>query len=145
MKIVNGLRAEILVLLAACVIPANAQQYCNSQMLSGEYTFVINGMILAGPLAGLVNGVAVQTFDGNGSFTSKDHVVLNGVQPAEEWRQSTGTYTVNPDCTGKQQVNFPNNQPPPRISYFIITNSGKQLNFVSGNSGVALSGVATKR
>jgi hypothetical protein len=145
MKIVNGLRAGFLVLAAAWIVPAHAQQYCNTQMLSGEYTFLINGMILTSPLVGLVNGVAVQSFDGNGGFTAKDHVVLNGVQPTEEWRQSTGTYTVNPDCTGVQQVNFPNNHPPPRVSYFIITSSGKQINFVSGNSGVALSGVATKR
>jgi len=146
MNIVNGLRAGFFVLLAACcVIPVNAQSYCLNQMLSGEYTFVISGQILTGPLAGLVSGVAVQKFDGNGGFTSKDHVVINGVQPTEEWRQSTGTYTVNPDCTGEQQVNFTNNQPPPRISYFVITNSGKQINFVSGNGGVALSGVATRR
>ena len=30
----------------------------------------------------------------------------NGVQPANEWRQSTGAYSLNQDCTGKAQVNF---------------------------------------
>lgn len=145
MKIVNGLTAAF-ILAAAWSLPAYAQESCNNETLSGAYTSVLNGYILTGPLAGFDNGVVVSTFDGDGNFTSKDHVVLHGVQPAEEWRQTTGgTYTVNPDCTGRMQANFPNNQPPPRISYFAITNSGKQLNFVSGNSGVALSGVATRQ
>jgi hypothetical protein len=109
--------------------------------LFGKYSSVFNGQLLAGPLAGLVNGITVETFDGYGNFTSIDHVVLNGVQPAVEWRESSGTYTVNPDCTGKKVVTFLNNQPPPRITYFVITNSGKQLNTVGGNDGAALSGV----
>ena len=71
--------------------------------------------------------------------------MLNGVQPVDEWRESSGTYTVNPDCTGKKQVNFANNNPPPRITYFVITNSGEQLVTVGGNSGAALSGVYIRR
>jgi hypothetical protein len=145
MNVLKALRAGSLILAAVWALPAHAQQCCSDRSLSGEYSSLINGQILTGPLAGLTNGVTLMTFDGNGGFTSKDHVVLNGVQPVEEWRQSTGTYTVNPDCTGTMQVNFPNNQPPPRISYFVITNNGKQLNFVSGNSGVALSGIVMKR
>ena len=143
MKIVNGLTAG-LILAAAWSFPAHAQQ-CSEQSLRGEYTSVFSGQILTGPLAGLVSGITLETFDGNGSFVSKDHVVLNGVQPAEEWRESSGTYTVNPDCTGKKQVNFVNNNPPPRITYFVITKSGDQLVTVGGNSGVALSGVYIRR
>ena len=44
------------------------------------------------------------------------------------------TYTVNPDCTGKKQVNFAINNPPPRITYFVVTGSGDQLLFVSGTA-----------
>jgi hypothetical protein len=112
--------------------------------LFGKYSAVFSGQILSGPLAGLDNGITLETFDGYGHFTSIDHVVLNGVQPAAEWRESSGTYTVNPDCTGKKVVTFLNNVPPPRIAYFVITNSGKQLNTVSGNDGVALTGVYTR-
>ena len=41
-------------------------------------------------------------FDGEGNINEVDHVVLNGTPPAaqDEWRPSTGTYTINPDCTG---------------------------------------------
>jgi hypothetical protein len=144
MKIMKSLSAGVLGLAVASVIPANAQHNCSERTLFGKYSSVFNGQILTGPLAGLVNGITVETFDGYGHFTSIDHVVLNGVQPADEWRESSGTYTVNPDCTGKKVVTFLNNQPPPRITFFIITKSGKQLNTVGGNDGVALSGVYTR-
>jgi hypothetical protein len=144
MKILKSISAGVLVSAVACVIPAHAQHYCSERTLFGKYSSVFNGQILTGPLAGLVNGITVETFDGYGHFTSIDHVVLNGVQPAVEWRESSGTYTVNPDCTGKKVVTFLNNQPPPRITYFVITNSGKQLNIVGGIDGAALSGVYTR-
>lgn len=144
MKTMKCLSAGVLVLAAAWAVPALAQNNCSDRTLFGQYSFVIDGQILTGPLAGLDNGITLETFDGNGNFTSIDHVVLNGVQPALEWRASSGTYTVNPDCTGKKIVTFLNNVPPPRITYFVITDSGKQMNFVSGNSGVALSGVAIR-
>jgi hypothetical protein len=143
MKIMKSISAGVLVSSVACVIPAHAQPYCSERTLFGTYSSVFNGQILTGPLAGLVNGITVETFDGYGHFTSIDHVVLNGVQPAVEWRESSGTYTVNPDCTGKKVVTFLNNQPPPRITYFVITNRG-QLNIVGGNDGAALSGVYTR-
>ena len=144
MKSMKSLSAGVLVLAVASVIPAHAQNQCSDRTLRGTYASVFNGQILTGPLAGLVNGITLETFDGNGHFTSLDHVVLNGVQPVEEWRESSGTYTVNPDCTGRKVVTFLNNQPPPRITYFVITKSGKQLNIVGGNDGAALSGVYTR-
>lgn len=142
MKIMKCLSAGVLAM--AWSIPVHAQHNCSDRTLSGKYGSVFNGQILTGPLAGSVNGITLETFDGYGHVTSIDHVVINGVQPAAEWRETSGTYTVNPDCTGKKVITFPNNQPPPRITYFVITNSGKQLNIVGGNDGAALSGVYTR-
>jgi len=59
--------------------------------------------------------VALVSIDGDGNITSKDHVVLNGVQPAEEWRTSSGAYTVNPDCTRKTRINFTGGRTPPIV------------------------------
>ncbi len=125
MKIMKSLSAGVLVLAVAHVIPAHAQNYCSERTLFGRYSSVFHGQILTGPLAGLVNGITLEIFDGYGHFTSFDHVVINGVQPTVEWRESSGTYTVNPDCTGKKVVTFLNNQPSPRITYFVITKSGE--------------------
>jgi len=144
MKIVKALRAVLFILAAASAVPAHAERHCHTGMLSGDYSFRITGQILAGPLAGLDNGVALVSFDGEGMMTSKDHVVLNGVQPVDEWRDSTGTYTVNANCTGKAQINFADSRTPPIIYYFILTNSKQQLDVVVGNVGTNVSVVATK-
>ena len=144
MKILKALRAVLFVLTTVWVVPAQAQRHCHTGMLSGEYSFRITGQILAGPLAGLDNGVALVSFDGDGRMTSKDHVVLNGVQPVDEWRESSGTYTVNANCTGKAQINFADGRTPPLVYYFILTNSRQQLDIVVGNIGTNVSVVATK-
>jgi len=65
-------------------------------------TFTIAAVValaVAIPPAGvaLLDGVFVQTFDGNGALTSAGLQSDNGkiLQLTQ-----TGTYTVNPDCTG---------------------------------------------
>jgi hypothetical protein len=70
---------------------------CSNRTLHGDYGFALEGEIL-GPGVQL-RGVVMQDYDGKGSFTQVDHVVTNGVPPAQEWRPGSGTYTVNPDCT----------------------------------------------
>src|SRR6478735_4412324 len=127
MKVTNSAMAVVFLLMAICAAPAHAQRYCSDSMLSGDYSFRITGQILTGPLAGLANGVAVVSFDGNGKLSSKDHVVINGLQPQDEWRDSTGTYTVNPNCTGKAQITFADGRIPPITYYFILTSFRLQL------------------
>jgi len=63
-------------------------------------------------------------FDGEGNLTDVDHVVLNGVPPAEEWRPGTGTYTINPDCTGSAVINTGN---PPIPLHFVVVNRGNGI------------------
>ena len=144
MQIVKALRAVVFVLAAVWVVPAHAQRSCGNYSLSGDYSFRITGQILTGPLAGLDNGVALVSFDGDGGMTSKDHVVINGLQPQDDWRNSSGTYTVNADCTGKAQIDFADGRTPPIIYYFILTNFRQQLDVVLGNTGVNVSVVATR-
>ena len=71
-------------------------------------------------------------FDGEGGLTEVDHVVLNGVPPEEEWRPSSGTYSVNPDCTGSAVINTGN---PPIPLHFVVVNHGKEIRgVVDGNA-----------
>jgi len=144
MKNVNALTKMLFLLTAAWIVPAHAQRTCNNGMLWGDYSFRITGQLLTGPLAGLSNGVALVNFDGDGRIASKDHVVLNGAQPQDEWRDSTGTYVVNANCTGKAQINFADGRTPPIIYYFVITSSRQQLDVVVGNAGASVSVVATR-
>jgi hypothetical protein len=113
---------------------------CSNRTLFGDYGTKLEGTILGPnfPLRTLI----LAHFDGEGNVTEVDHVVLNGVPPAsnEEWRPSTGTYTVNPDCTGSAAIMIPGN--PPINYHFVVVKHGKEiLEVVDGN---AISGVAYK-
>ena len=66
-------------------------------------------------------------FDGKGNITQVDHIVLNGIPPKIEWTPGTGTYTVNPDCTGSAVINSPSGQGPVNL-HFVVVNNGKQIN-----------------
>src|SRR3954466_2914749 len=101
MKWIKASQAVGILSVLVSAFPAYGERACVNEMLEGQYSFRISGQILSGPLAGLDNGIAPVTFDGDGNLTAKDHVVLNVVQPANEWRQSTGAYSLNRDCTGK--------------------------------------------
>jgi hypothetical protein len=141
MKFLTGLRAALFVIVAAAsAIPAHAQ--CYTFQLVGDYSIRISGTITAGPLAGLASGLNRTHFDGSGNLTSVDHVSHAGVQPAAEWRPSTGVYVVNPDCTGKATLTFTDGQPPLTF-YFILSNRGS-FDIVVGNAGTNILAVATR-
>ncbi len=82
---------------------------CSNASLKGQYGQTISGQILPAP--GVVlpqNGVAMTTFDGKGTFTQKDFVVINGAATSTGFATGeTGTYTVNSDCTGNATINYP--------------------------------------
>lgn len=72
-------------------------------------------------------------FDGLGGVTDVDHIVGNGVQPPTDWRSGTGTYTVNPDCTGKFEVQFAG--APPLVVFFVVGKLGNAFRGVVGALG----------
>ena len=68
---------------------------CSSASLQGSYGFERKGF---NPAAGHVGGIGVITFDGNGNLSG---VQTNVTQTTGVSRNTfTGTYGVNPDCTG---------------------------------------------
>ena len=113
---------------------AQGQTVCSDATLKGYYGFQITGTrpapsILSGIQATpgtteQVVGVVVQIFDGKGGFTQTDNVKgsLSGITPD---RAGTGTYSVNPDCTGTFTVNNPGN--PPIVNRFVIADNGESL------------------
>ena len=94
-----------LTLVAASAAHAAA---CSNASLKGQYGQSISGQLLPGP--GVVlpqNGVAMTTFDGKGSFTQQDFVVINGSPTSSGFAPETGTYAINSDCTGTATINYP--------------------------------------
>jgi hypothetical protein len=95
-----------LTLVAASTAHAAA---CSNTSLKGTYGQTISGQLLPG--SGVVlpqNGVAMTTFDGKGTFTQVDFVVINGSPTSTGFASETGTYAINSDCTGTATINYPN-------------------------------------
>jgi hypothetical protein len=114
-----------LALAASSTVTAHARA-CSNLTIKGTYAFTIHGTVFlpggAPPL--LVDGLAKPTFDGDGDLTQLDAVAVNG-NVAPGWRLSTGTYSVNPDCTGTFTVS--NGDRPPINGQFIIAQSGNTI------------------
>ena len=108
---------------------------CSNSTIRGSYAFTIHGtLFLPDGSTALLDGVAKQTFDGNGHFTQVDAVAANGNLPPG-WRPGSGTYSVNPDCTGTQTIVIPSN--PDVHLQFIVAQSGNTIHQVVIDPGVA--------
>ncbi|REG48662.1 hypothetical protein B0G80_4924 [Paraburkholderia sp. BL6669N2] len=100
--------------------PAYSSGECSASTLNGTYSFSAHGELLGildtsvsppalSPLTTpiVIDGVALQKFDGAGSFTRTDFLNTNGSprggQTAFNPNQH-GTYAVNPDCTGTMHI-----------------------------------------
>jgi hypothetical protein len=122
------------------VSPAQDSHPCSSTTIKGDYAFRVSGEVFTA--AGLVyrDGIALTHFDGNHSLTQDDYVLANGVPVAGPAASNgfhtdeTGTYSVNEDCTGEAEIDFPT--PPKGTSgaviklFFVISEDGRQLNTI---------------
>ena len=123
-----------LALAASSSLTAHASA-CTNSIIRGTYAFTLHGQILLPDGSSLlIDGIAKQTFDGNGNMTQVDAVATNG-NMAPGWRAGTGTYTVNADCTGTQTIVVPG------LSdlhlQFIVAQSGNKIHQVVTDAGVA--------
>jgi hypothetical protein len=113
--------------------------HCSNATVKGDFGSTILGTSpnpdgTTSPL----KGVAIAEFDGRGKFTQRDFVMTGGLpEPGTGDAQTgfsfsngqTGTYTVNPDCTGSAELHL-NAPAPSGLSsgviklMFIITDNG---------------------
>jgi hypothetical protein len=120
------------------------QGRCSNRTLRGEYGFAIEGELLAGPKAGPLRGVAMTRFDGEGSLTQVDHVVNNGVPPAVQWRPSSGTYSINADCTGTATIQSNDGSPLVNLS-LVVVKRGSEIHTVVEGPGAAVTSIGIER
>jgi hypothetical protein len=114
---------------------------CSNRTLKGDYAFTISGQALnpnGSPSA--TKGIAMTTFDGGGKLTQIDFVVNDGKISSGSGDSmngfhfqtgETGTYVVNPDCTGSAEIDL--NVPVPQGSSGVI-----KLMLVLSNRGRAI-------
>jgi hypothetical protein len=106
---------------------------CSNRTLWGDYGGPVEGvLIVPGPGQLPFRAVVMNHFDGRGSFTAVEHVVVNGVpvNPTTPWTPATGTYTVNPDCTGTMVKETPNS-PVPLVLAFVVVRRGAEVHIVN--------------
>ena len=111
----RGIRATAVALLSLAGVAWG--EGCANKTLSGDYAFTVAGQILnADGTITTRNGVAMTHFDGSGHLTQVDYTISltpgqnppGGVDTSPAFRLGeTGSYTVNPDCTGTAEIDFP--------------------------------------
>jgi hypothetical protein len=134
MKFRISLLLFTLALAASSTLTAQASA-CGNSTIRGTYAFTIHGTIfLPDSSTLLIDGIAKETFDGEGNETQVDAVATNGIL-APGWRPGTGTYSVNPDCTGTQTIVVEGL--PDLHLQFIVAQGGNTIHQVVTDPGVA--------
>ena len=134
MKFRISLLLLTLALAASSTLTAHAA--CNNLTIKGTYAFTIHGTVfLPGGFTLLIDGIDKVTFDGDGNLTQVDAVATNGNLPPG-WRPGTGTYSVNPDCTGTQTISVAG--APDLHIQFIVAQSGNTIHQVVTDPGGAV-------
>ena len=115
--------------------PRAGNRRCSNRTLSGDYGAIIEGTILGPNLP--LRTISMAHYDGNGNITSQDHVVLNRMPPAEEWRATSGTYIVNVNCTGTATFETAPGAPPITL-HFVVVNRAREIRAITDGSAITL-------
>lgn len=108
---------------------------CTDRTVRGDYGFSIDGTILAGtPNAFLLRGVAMTHFDGDGGLTQVDFTTRNGAPTTADWRGATGSYAINPDCTGTAEIVPSDGSPALRLRLVVVDHGREIRTIVVGNA-----------
>lgn len=129
--------------------PAAAQAHdqgiqftCTVGALRGPYGITTTGWIVSlGPVA----EAGVITFDGVGGASQTTTISLNGTIVPNRTSLS-GTYIVDPDCTGSISLTVPTpSGPAPSNLHFVIADHGRELQLVNTGMGRVLTSTAKRQ
>jgi hypothetical protein len=111
---------------------------CSNATLKGVYGYYSTGSFFPSGLSRVVLGR--DTYDGEGHFLADLNVNTGGT---EAHVTNTGTYTVNPDCTGAISATLGGLNV---AIDFVLVDSGKQIYFIisSNPASLVMYGVRTK-
>ena len=134
--------AAITVFALALAPTANAKG-CSNATLRGTFAEKDNGFIPNPPPANpsLFAGVNLDTFDGKGTITAVGFATADGNGAPQT---ETGTYTVNPDCTGTYEVLIS----PGGFrahAFFVIDDGGNELQIIVTDPGNVITCIARKQ
>ena len=117
-----------------------AKAQCSVGSLVGSFARSDSGFVTSPPgVAGPLAGVHLVTFDGSGSFFSTGFSSLNGNVSEST---ATGTYMVNPDCTGT--YTSVSSAGRTGTAFFVIANNGNEIHILPTNPGGSITCIARK-
>ncbi len=61
--------------------------------------------------------------------------------PPADWTPGSGTYTVNPDCTGTAVINSASSPIGPLNLHLVLVKEGKEIHFVVDTNAVTSIGI----
>jgi hypothetical protein len=125
-------------LLGVSAMAEPVDKPCTNRTLFGDYGSVGEGVLLNVP--GLppeaqFRALTMTHFDGKGNLSWVEHTVINGTLLEPGWTAASGTYSVNPDCTGTAVVNTPNSPVPLNLA-FVVVKHGTEVHTVLDTDAV---------
>lgn len=129
--------------LAQSGVRGDGRSQCSNRTLFGAFGAQIEGRVYIPndpnpPIKVDLRTISLGSYDGAGNITFSDHVVEDGNPPQQDWRPGTGSYSVNPDCTGTFSV-FTGPNSPPIVVYFAIVKHGTEIHGVVNGSAITYS------
>ena len=129
----------------AAAQPKSSVQACSLETVEGSYGTSTTGSIVSAGPVGLIADVGVISFDGDGGVSQTTTVSLNGVIIPNRTSLS-GSYVVNPDCTGDISLMLAGATGPiTSTSHFVIVDNGEELQTINTGAGRVLTGVAKRQ
>lgn len=127
--ILGTLTIGLLALLIVSVAPSAQAENCSTATVKGDWALTLNGTVLLPNGPAPVAAVVRATLDLDGAVTGGEARSLGG-QYADE--TMSGSYAVNPDCTGSTTVNFYESGQLVRTSVLsmVFDSSSKQVRMV---------------
>jgi hypothetical protein len=118
---------------------------CSVATLNGSFGIQVTGSIVAFGPVGPVAETGLLMFDGAGGASQTTTVSLNGTIVPNRSSLS-GSYQVNPDCTGDLVLVLPVSPgvTTTSTSHFVIVEHGKEVRLVNTGAGRVLVGNARK-
>jgi hypothetical protein len=114
---------------------------CSNATIGGTFAYTSTGSIAAPPeIAGPFAEVGTQTFDGQGATTASVTLSQNGnILPVTV----TGTYIVNPDCTGTMTLQVSPIDVTVHVS-FVIDDSGNEFQAIETDAGLVITRIGRR-
>src|ERR1700755_3194558 len=115
---------------------ASEARQCSDRTIMGGYGLSSEGLVIPAPGVTLpFRSVGTTHFDGKGHFDFLEHTVVNGTSLESGWTRSTGTYSVNADCTGMLTINTPDSPVPIQVS-FVVVKGGTEVRGVGNTNAI---------